>query len=253
MLIYIIFATLLQVAISFSGLVLTSWAKVLQKNTSYLISLSAGTFLGIVIFDLFPEVFEHLPAKQASFFVLVGILIFFVLSFVLAGYHHHHDEGEEEHDTLHPATGQMALVADFVHNFLDGIVIAGAFIVDVHLGIATTIAVAIHEFPQELSDFFVLLEAGFTRKRALLWNAIVSSTTVIGGVLGYFFLSHFERFEAPLIGIIAGAFLYLALSDLVPVLKSQVRKKETQAILQVILFILGILVMFLVSIFGGHA
>ncbi len=133
----------------------------------------------------------------------------------------------------------MSLIGDGIHNFIDGAVIAASFIVDVRLGLASTFAIALHEVPQEIGDFSILLYGGFSKKKALLFNFITALTAVFGGILAYLFMLNFDfSFLLPLA---AGGFVYIALSDLIPEIKEKVSA-------QMILFLLGVIIMFALSI-----
>ena len=207
-----------------------------------------GTFLGVVFFDLLPEAIELTEHEQGPLWVLGGFLTFYLLSRFLFWYHHHEDE-HCDHE-YSKESGVMILSADFVHNFVDGILIAAAFMADTHLGIVTTIAVLLHEFPQEMSDFFVLIRAGMSKTKALLLNFLVSISTLAGALIAYFALSSIEFAIGPLLGIAAGNFLYIAASDLLPSLHA--KENKSRRAIQVILLFVGLGVMFTISLFGGH-
>jgi zinc and cadmium transporter len=140
----------------------------------------------------------------------------------------------------------MNLVGDSLHNFIDGLVIAGAFLVDIKLGIATTIAIAIHEIPQEIGDFGVLIHAGFNKKRALVVNYLVALTVVLGGVVGYFLSFSLNSIIPYLLPFAAGGFIYIAASDLMPELRKETNLKRSISSFAV--FILGIALMLLVKL-----
>jgi zinc and cadmium transporter len=182
-----------------------------------LLSLSAGTFLGLVIFDLLPESFEA-EVPGIALWILGGILLFFLVEKFLLGYHHRLAEAEEHHAEpghIHPA-GILVLAGDGLHNFLDGVAIAIAFSVSVPIGIATSISILLHEIPQEIGDVMVLLLSGFSRAKAFFWNFVFALTTVIGAGVTAFFLQSLEKVIPLLIAFTAGGFLYVAMSDLLP-------------------------------------
>lgn len=184
----------------------------LRRRIPLLISLAVGALLGDVFIHLLPELFEEIGnrALAVSSYVLAGIVVFFLLE---KGLHWHH-HGEDSH-APHPV-GKLVLISDGLHNFLDGIIIAGSFLLSVPAGIATTVAVILHEIPQEVGDFAVLLHAGYSRKRALVLNGIsalmafIGATIVLGGVIP-------ETLGGVAIpALAAGGFIYIAMSDLVP-------------------------------------
>ena len=251
MLSYIIIASILQILVSFVGIIFLSGVfKGLRSHMGWLISFAVGTFLGVVFFDLFPEALEMSNEPHTVLtYVLGGFLLLFLISRAFHWYHHH---GEvEEHHEQSSVSGYGVLLADLIHNFMDGIVITTAFLADWRVGVITTVAVLIHELPQETSDFFILIYSGFTKKRALMWNALVSSTTLIGALLAYFFLSKIGWLIMPLLAIAAGNFLYLAASDLIPGLHASHEKGSESTVTQFLLILLGILVIYGLSLAIG--
>ncbi len=244
MLSYIIIASVLEMLIAFAGILFVfAGIEKIKKYLYYFISFSVGTFLGVVFFDLLPEAIELTPVGKAPMWVLVGFLLFYLLGRFLFWYHHHEDEHCDH--TYTKTSGTMVLVADLAHNFVDGIVIATAFIADTHLGIVTTLAVLLHEFPQEMSDFFVLINAGMSKGRALFLNFLVSTTTLLGAFLGYFAFSSIEGVIGPLIGIAAGNFLYIAASDLLPELHRT--ENGGKKVIQVALLFFGLVIIYIIS------
>lgn len=256
MLSYIIIASLLEMLVAFVGILFVfAGVEKIKKYIYYFISFSVGTFLGVVFFDLLPEAMELTPHEKGPLWILAGFIAFYLMGRFLFWFHHHEDEhcdhGDDHTDAKSAkSTGTMILTADFVHNFVDGIVIAAAFLADTHLGIVTTIAVLLHEFPQEMSDFFVLIRAGMSKIRALLLNFLSSVSTLIGALLGYFAFSSVEGIVGPLLGIAAGNFLYIAASDLLP----ELHRKENNGkkVVQVALLLFGIAIIFIVSGLVGH-
>ena len=176
MLSYIIIASLLEMLVAFAGVffIFLDFNR-FKRYLPYFISFSVGTFLGVVFFGVLPEAINLSTPKEALFFALVGFLTFFLLSRVLFWYHHH--DGEE-HDPL-KSSASLVLAGDFIHNAIDGVIIALAFTADYHIGVITTLAVLAHEFPQEVSNFFVLVNAGMKKGKALLYNFLVSISTVV--------------------------------------------------------------------------
>lgn len=253
MLSYIIIASIAQIVISFVGILFFSgFFKSFKSRMDWLVSFAAGTFLGTVFFNLLPEALELSGEPHNVLpYVLVGFLLFLLLSKILHWYHHHDDA--ELHHEKSTVSGYGVLFADFIHNFVDGIVITTAFLADWRVGIITTIAVLIHELPQETSDFFILIYSGFTKSRALLLNALVSSTTLLGAVLSYFFISKINWLIMPLLAIVAGNFLYLAASDLIPGLQKSHETDKKSSKIQFGFILLGIILIYGLSQFMGHS
>jgi zinc and cadmium transporter len=188
---------------------------VLRKALFLIISLAAGALLGDAFLHLLPEAFENANPLAVSVFALAGVLSFLILEKFLHWHHSHGDESSEEHARIHPL-GHLVIVSDGVHNLVDGVAIGAAFLVSPEVGIATTIAIALHEIPQEIGDFGLLLHAGFSRVRALAMN-FLSALTAFAGVGIAFWLAQMSETLVPLIAAFAaGNFLYIALADLVP-------------------------------------
>jgi zinc and cadmium transporter len=185
--------------------------------------LSAGTLLGDAFLHLLPEALEESMASGSVnnetvwFGVLAGIVIFFVLEKIIHWRHCHIPTSSEHVHTL----GVMNLVGDGLHNLIDGMIIAGAFLVDIRLGLVTTIAVISHEIPQEIGDFGVLIHAGYTVKKALLFNFFSGLASLLGAVLAVAFSFYSDNFIGFIVPIAAGGFIYIASSDLIPELKKE--------------------------------
>lgn len=207
----------------------------LNKLTIFLVSLSAGTLLGDSFLHLLPEAVEKNNGQKTWLWLIAGVLFFFILEKVIH-WRHCHLPTTEDHP--HPF-GLMNLVGDGLHNFLDGIIIAGSFLVSVNLGIATTIAVIAHEIPQEVGDFGVLIHAGFSRIKALLLNLLSASLAFLGALLALIIGGVMENFTNFIIPFTAGTFIYIATSDLFPELKKDCTKLH-QAFLQLTSIIIGI-------------
>lgn len=206
----------------------------------YAMSLAVGVLLGVVFLDLLPEALEFAAAETIFFWTLIGFLFFFILErgFLL---YHCHDGKCPAH-----AFGYLTLLGDGIHNFIDGVIIALAFLVNIPLGIATSFAVILHEIPQEMSDFLVLLHAGFERRKALFYNFLIALTTIIGAFLTYLFAGVVQGLIGPALGLVAGNFLYIAAVDLVPELhQSQHTAGKGAALIQIALIILGIGIIYL--------
>jgi zinc and cadmium transporter len=187
-----------------------------------MVSYSVGILLGVTFLHLLPEAFYAADEPHVLFgVVLAGILAFFLLE-KAALWRHSHDH---EHGA-HRSSGMLILAGDAFHNFVDGVLIAAAFLADFRLGLTTTLAVMMHEVPQEVGDFMVLLHAGYKRSRALLWNIAVSLTSVAGGVLGYLILDYAQPLVQYALALAAACFIYIAIADLIPHLPRQNRREE---------------------------
>jgi len=220
----------------------------LNARASYLgglVSYAIGALLGAVFLDILPEAIELSPSVAAvSGTVLVGILLFFTLEKVLIWRHCHHDHCEvhepheiSEHD--HGRSGTMVIVGDTFHNFVDGIIIAAAFLVDVNLGIITSLAIIAHEIPQEVGDFAILLHSGYTKLRAFQMNLISSFATLVGGVLGYVALRDMQYLVPYLLALASSSMIYVAVADLIPGLHKRTQMRDT--VQQVLLISAGVL------------
>lgn len=208
------------------------------KVLLFLISLSAGVLMGTAFFHLVPESLATLSVDLVFVILTFAFFGFFVLEKLLH-WRHCHEVSCPEH-----AFAWLNLAGDALHNFLDGLVIAAAFLTSVHLGVITTLAVALHEIPQEISDFGVLVYAGFSRRKALVANFLVAMTAVIGGVFGYF-LTKYIRLTDYLLPVAAGGFLYIAASDLLPEVKKEVHRPRSVTAL--IIFFVGLCFAYLTS------
>jgi len=182
----------------------------------YLVSYAVGVLLGAAFLDLLPEAAEALPPTHLFATALAGIFAFFLLE-KFALWHHAHPtpESDSARRDIQPA-GPMILIGDALHNFTDGVLLAAAFLTDVHLGLVTTAAVIAHEIPREMGDFAILVDSGFTWRRALFWNVAFSLAAIGGGILGYFALSVAQPAIPYVVAIAAASFIYIAVADLVP-------------------------------------
>ncbi|MFC1723857.1 ZIP family metal transporter [Nanoarchaeota archaeon] len=249
MLLYIILATFIISLISLVGLAISH--KQIKKLLHYFISFAAGSLIAVALFDLVPHALEELQEagihlEEAIIFIALGIILFFLVERWI---HWHHCDKDHCHEK--PA-GILMLAGDFVHNFIDGILIAGAFMINATTGIFTAITVAIHEIPQEFGDYAVLIHAGYTKKKALLLNFISALSAIIGGILGYFIFDTVEGIAPYAVLITAGGFLYIALSDIVPSMHEHKRKRILA--LETIIFISTIIVFyFLLGFLHNHS
>lgn len=196
----------------------------LAKLVDRMVSISVGILLAAALLHSLPEAFEMPGVDPHVLFavLLAGLLGFFLLEKVSLLRHSHHHEGDgHDHHHGHDAeeagqSGWMILIGDGLHNFVDGVLIAAAFMVDFEVGVFTAMAIVAHEIPQEIGDFIVLINAGFSRARALFYNLISGALSVLGGVLGYFFLEKANAAMPYLLVIASSGFIYIAVSDLIP-------------------------------------
>lgn len=234
----IIIATLVVSFISLVGGIILFWKRLWTKNAgTHLVSFAAGVMLTASFVDLLPEAAEK--AGKADIFIPVffGIVLFFFLErFVLWFHHHDSSHGNKPAPIL-------ILIGDGVHNFIDGIAIAAAFLTSPSLGVVTTLAIAAHEIPQEIADFSVLVHGGLSKTKALLFNLVSALTALIGAIGGYYFLGNLEGVLPMLLAFTAGMFIYIACSDLIPELHKDFQKQKSWA--QSIPFIAGALLLWL--------
>lgn len=179
--------------------------------TGGLIPYAIGTLLGAAFFGMIPHALLRLASTSVLPTVLSGIILFYVLEKFALWRHCH-----EQPCNVHTRAGTMILIGDALHNFVDGVAIAAAFSESVSLGVATSVAVIAHEVPQEVGDFAILLESGFSRSRALFFNALSSLTALIGAVMTFFLLPVIQLLVPYLLSLSAASFIYIALADLVP-------------------------------------
>ncbi len=221
---------------------------VLSRVVKSLVSLSAGILLGTSLLHVLPEAFESKTAEPHALFatLLAGLLFFWLLEKAELYRHAHHHEGDGHDHHHHFDTeqagrgGYSVLVGDGIHNFCDGVIIAGAFLVDASLGVVTAIAIVAHEVPQEAGDFIVLLNAGFTRQKALLFNALSGLAAVAGGVIGYYLIEPWRDLFPYLLVLASSSFVYIAVADLLPQLQRRLAWRETLS--QVVWLAAGLLV-----------
>ena len=236
---YSLFSVLIVSLISFVGIFsLSIKADKLKKMLIYFISFSAGALFGDAFIHLMPEIVEEFGfGLNISLYLLLGIVIFFILEKIIH-WHHSHSPVRDQH--VHPFA-YVNLVGDGLHNFLDGVIIAASYLVSMPVGIATSIAVILHEIPQEIGDFGVFLHGGLSKGRALMLNFASALVAVLGVVVVFLLRGRIEGIQMILVPIAAGGFIYIAGSDLIPELHKEIALKK--GILQLIAFIVGILVM----------
>jgi zinc and cadmium transporter len=232
-----ILSVLIVSLISFVGiLTLITRFKAESKFLAFLVSFAAGALLGDVFIHLLPE----LAAKnQFNLTTSTYVLIAIVLLFVIEKYIHWHHHGADEANHTQPFVFTN-LFGDGLHNMIDGMVITGAYLLDIRLGIATTIAVILHEIPQEFADFGVLVYGGLSPRRALFYNFLSALAALLGAILVLVFGTNANT-EAILVALGAGSFIYLASADLIP----EIHREKENTLTQLLSFGLGIVVMFL--------
>lgn len=225
--------------------ILPSREDILRKYIFIFISLAVGALLGDAFIHLIPEALEKSSnATITGVLIILGILLFFTLEKVLH-WHHHGEDAQENH--IHPI-GRLILFSDGVHNFLDGTIIAASFIVSIPVGIATTVAVILHEIPQEIGDFAILLHSGYSRKRALVLNFLSALTAFVGAVAFFAFGELSKSLVDYFIPLAAGGFIYIAASDLIPELHKT--KQVRHSLYQLVAVLLGVLAMVALAFLG---
>jgi len=212
----------------------------IKKYLHFFLSFSAGALIGDALLHLLPEIVEEYGFTIEVSAIIISAILFSFIMEKFVRWHHHHEMHDHSDGHVHPV-GMMNLLADAFHNFLDGIVIGASYLISIPVGIATTIAVVLHEIPQEIGDYAILVHAGYSRKKALFFNFLTALTAILGAIVALAlgnFISHIEFFVAP---FAAGLFLYIAGSDLIP----ELHKNEDTftSILDLVAFILGILIM----------
>lgn len=255
-----IFSLLSAVAVSIISLLvaipLFMKKKISKKFLVVLLSMSVGVLLATVFIDFLPEIYghEHEHGEDNVLLSSLVILLGFIVMFLVEKFVHFHHTNKCEHDDHgHSHAYHLApinLIGDGIHNFIDALVIVGAYSVNVTLGIAATISIIFHEIPQEIADFGILLYSGMSKKKALLFNFLSALTSIIGVIFGLFLLE-VEGFSEFVLPFAAGTFLYIAASNLVPQLHRHCKLKET--FIHVLAIILGVCIILMVSVFGpGH-
>lgn len=242
--IYSLSASLIVMIISLVGVIFV-W-KPLERYLNLLVSFSAGVFI-VVAYSLLSEIHESALGIVS---VIIGIVVIFLISLILPETQHKHEPGDccDKHEKI---GAKRMLIGDGIHNIGDGILLASSFLIDIHLGLIVTIGIIIHEFVQEISEFFVLKESGYTTSEALKRNFLVSGTILIGVAL-VFILSSVGNLEEILLGLAAGSFIYIVVIDLIPKTVKNSQKQKT-LVKHIVLVVLGAIVMFGVSQIGSHS
>lgn len=228
----------LMLAFLFSKLKMVNYA-------DYFVSFAVGTLLGAAFLEIIPHAYElSRDLHQISLIVLVGILVFFILEKLLVWRHCHgsHCENHSPVANHDVKKGSILIIGDCFHNFIDGILIASAFIVDINLGLITALAIIVHEIPQEISNFSILINSGYSLSRTLLMNVITGFAMIIGAILAYFVLNDLEFLIPIILAFAASSMIYVAISDLIPSLHKKVEIKQTFQ--QTFSIFLGVLIIY---------
>lgn len=207
-----------------------------KKAQSILVSFAVGTLIGGAVLHLLPESLEHDHSRVSAVMVVVSILVFFVMEKYLNFHAHKHTSGNSI-----KSFGPLNLFADGLHNFLDGILIAAAYSVDIHTGVVATVVVLAHELPQEIGDFAILVQAGYKPKKALFFNLLSALTSFLGGILVLAIPGMDNQLSKYILPLAAGGFLYIALADLMPELNKQNSPKKT--VFQILAVLTGLMLM----------
>ncbi len=239
---WIILATILTTLLGLVGLFsLLIKKRLLERITLTLIALSAGTLMGGAFFHLITESLETHPPLITFSIVIVGFIAFFLIE---GFFHWHHCERSEGHPFTY-----MMLVGDAIHNVIDGLVIAASFIVNVPLGVITTLMILAHELPQELGLFGVLIYGHHNRNKAIVYSVLAQSTVIVGGLLGYLLSSNINTLSTFLVPFAAGGFLYISASDLIPEIHKIHSCNFNHSFKSLIPFTIGIILMILFKVF----
>lgn len=247
---YILLSVVIVSLVSFAGIVtLYLRPKVLDKILFWLVSFAAGALIGAAFLDLLPEALESV-GESVFTYALIGVITFYVIETFFNWYHchfgHHHHHGKKHVKSF----AWLNLFGDALHNFVDGMIIAAGYLTSIPVGIATTVAVVLHEIPQELGDFGVLIFGGLSRKKALFYNFLSALTSVLGALIVYYFSAamNLSNFLVP---FAAGGFIYIASADLLPELHKE--RNVQKAFLQLSVFLLGVATIWIMTtIMHGH-
>jgi zinc and cadmium transporter len=217
----------------------------IKKILLFFVSFAAGALLGDVFIHMLPELVESGKfSVSTSLCVVGGILLFFILEKIL---HWRHCHLSATKDHIHPLA-HMNLIGDTIHNFMDGVIIAGSFLISVPVGIATSLAVILHEIPQEMGDFGILLHSGMSVRKSLFFNFVTALSAFVGGIFTLVISPDTETVIQFILPFTMGGFLYIAGSDLIPELHKDV--KPLNSLIQLLSLILGVGIMFMLLNFG---
>lgn len=245
---FILVSTFIISLISFIGaLILFLKEKIIDKILLFLVAFSAGVLIGGAFLNLIPEAIKNIGASEESIlkiflYVIFGFSSFFILENFIHWHHHH----TRECDKVMPFS-YLILVSDAIHNFIDGVIIAASFIISLPAGIVTALAVALHEIPQEIGDFGILVYGGFKKTKALCLNFLSAISVIFGGIVGFLIAEKIGESIAFLLPFAAGNFIYIASSDLIPEIKQKDKFKKTFLYFSV--FLAGIFLVLLMNEF----
>lgn len=219
------------------GWILLGNERWVRKFSIHFVSFAVGTLLAASFLDLLPEAFklQQKSANSVLAYTLGGIIVFFLIEQLLHKFHIHHHEDNIQH--LH-ATPLLLSLGDGLHNFVDGLILVSAFLVNPSLGVITAVAVAAHELPQEITDFSIMLHHGWSKSLVFLSNLLVSLTNVLGAVIAYTLRDIITPFLPAILGFTAGIFIYIATSDLFPEISPRASRDKTSHV--IFLLFLGI-------------
>jgi zinc and cadmium transporter len=252
---YTLAATILISLLSLVGIFTISLSETrLHSILNFLIAYSAGTILGASLFDLMPEAVELVDEHVVFLIIAFGFVFFMFLERGLYWYHGHGHKHEfpthESNEDMTKSFAYLNVIGDFVHNFIDGMIIAASFINSFTVGVATSIAVAFHELPQEMGDYGILVYAGIERRKAFIYNFAAAFSIVLGGIFGIFFIGLVEELSGWMIAFSAGAFLFLSASELIPEINDENNWKKS--IIQIFIILIGMLTIFLLGVVFPH-
>jgi zinc and cadmium transporter len=237
--IYAFFGVIIVSLVSLVGVFFLSLGdSLLKKYVQVLISLAIGGLLGDAFIHLIPESFKEIADKTlVGILIIAGIIFFFSIEKLI---HWHHHGEDKENNQIHPV-GKLILFTDGFHNMIDGIILGVSFIVSLPVGIATTLAIILHEIPQEIGDFAVLIHSGYTKKKALIFNFFSALMAVLGMILAFSFGKVIENYLMLFLPIAAGGFIYIAVADLIPELQKTIQVKRS--LVQISAVLLGVFLM----------
>lgn len=249
-LVYILSASICVMIVSLSGK-LATWkgvGPIIERNLHFFVSFAAGVLL-VVAYHLSAEIIEHAGSISAGIpWIAIGAVVVLIAFRYIPQFHHHHDKDDHAHSEI---DANRVLASDALHNIGDGAVIALSFAASPILGLTSTISIAIHEMLQEISEFFVLREAGFSVRRALIANFLTAATILIGAIGAYALVETFQVIEIPLLGLAVGSYLVVIFNDLIP--HSWRHSDNGHHFKHVAFFVVGLVLMALVVSVLPHA
>ena len=248
---YTVLATIVISLTAFIGFFTLSLnEKTLHRVLFVLVAYSAGTILGAALFDLLPEAVELVDEAHVFPIIAGGFVFFLFLERVIYWYHGHGHEYEHGEETVTKGFAYLNLIGDFIHNFIDGMIIAAGFINGFVVGLTTAIAVLFHELPQEMGDYGILVYAGIERRRALILNFLAAVSVVVGGVFGSLFIASVEELSGWMVAFSAGAFLFLSASELIPEMLEE--DNRGRSVIQLAILVLGMLTIYSLGLVFPH-